>query len=130
MGFFRDLKKTVDKSKELQASMPSTKDRMATSLERMKAVNASMAATTAAMDPNTPSTTVDAMVVSVRDAGAQINLQPVLEIGLLVPGPTGATYPVTLTQPVPSSALGRIQAGTSVPVRVRLDDPQAVFLVV
>jgi hypothetical protein len=73
---------------------------------------------------------VDASVVSVRDTGAQLNYQPMLEVALLVPAATGATYPVTVSQPVPLSSLARIQPGASVPVRVRLDDPQAVYLIV
>ncbi len=130
MGFFKDLKRTVDKSNELRDQMPSTKDQMAAGIESMKAMNAQMAAMNAALDPSAPSTTVDATVVSVRDTGAQLNYQPMLEVALLVPAATGATYPVTVSQPVPLSSLARVQPGASVPVRVRLDDPQAVYLIV
>jgi len=130
MGFFKDLKRTYDKSKEMQDSMPPVKDQMAAGLANMKAVNASMAQMNAALDPSAPSTTVDATVVSVRSAGAEINLQPVFVIDLLVPSATGATYPVSLTQPVPHAAIPRVQPGATVPVRVRIDDPQAVFLIV
>lgn len=130
MGFFKDLKRTYDASKELEASQPPVADRMAAGLATMKAMNASMAQMNAALDPSAPSTTVDATVVAVRDAGAEVNLQPVLNIDLLVPSAVGATYPVTLTQTVPHAALPRIQPGATVPVRVRTDDPQAVFLIV
>ncbi|MBA2497512.1 MAG: hypothetical protein H0V33_10545 [Acidimicrobiia bacterium] len=90
MGFLRDLKKTVDKAKELEKSTPSAKDRMAQGLESMKAMNHSGAGMVAAMDPSKPSNTLQAQVVAVRDLQAQINYQPLLEIDLLVSGPTGA----------------------------------------
>ena len=128
MGFFKDLKKTVDKSNELEKSMPSAKERMAQGIETMKAMNATGAGMVAAMDPSKPSNTLQAQVLAVRDRQARINYQPVMEIDLLVTGPTGAKYPVTLHQAVPHSALSRIQPGATVPVRVRVDDPQAVYL--
>jgi hypothetical protein len=130
VGFFKDLKRTVDKSKELQAQQPSVKDRMAAGIETMKAVNASMANTNAALDPSAPATVVEATVVAVRDAGMELNLQPVMAIDLLVPGPTGAVRPVSVTQAIPHSAMPRVQPGASIQVRVRDDDPQAVFLLV
>jgi hypothetical protein len=128
VGFFKDLKKTVDKSNELEKSLPSAKDRMAQGIETMKAMNTTGAGMVAAMDPSKPSNTLQAQVVAVRDAQAQINYQPLLEIDLLVSGATGAKYPVTLHQSVPHAALSRIQPGATVPVRVSVDDPQAVFL--
>jgi hypothetical protein len=128
VGFFKDLKKTVDKSNELEKSLPSAKDRMAQGIETMKAMNTTGAGMVAAMDPSKPSNTLQAQVVAVRDAHAQINYQPLLEIDLLVSGATGAKYPVTLHQSVPHAALARIQPGATVPVRVSVDDPQAVFL--
>ena len=130
MGFFKDLKRTVDKSKELQAQQPSAKDRMAAGLETMKAVNASMTNMNAALDPSGPATVVEATVVAVRDAGMELNLQPVMAIDLLVPGPTGAVRPVSVTQAIPHSAMPRVQPGASIQVRVRDDDPQAVLLLV
>lgn len=130
MGFFRDLKKTVDKANELERSMPSAKDRMAQGLDTMKTVNQSFAGMAAAMDPSQPSNTLQARVLALRDTGAVLNFQSVLEIDLLVSGPSGAAYPVTLRQPVPHTSLVRVQIGATVPVRVRVDDPQAVYLLV
>ncbi len=130
MGIFKDLKRTYDKSKDMQDSMPPVKDQMAAGLANMKAMSASMAQMNAALDPSAPSSTVDATVVSVRDTGAQLNYQPVVEIALLVPAPTGATYPVTVSQPVPLSSLARVQPGATIPVRVRVDDPQSVYVIV
>jgi hypothetical protein len=128
VGFLKDLRKTVDKAKELEESSPSAKDRMAQGLETMKAMNETGAGMVAAMDPSKPSNTLQAQVVAVRDLQAQITYQPLLEIDLLVSGATGAKYPVTLHQPVPHSVLSRIQPGATVPVRVSVDDPQAVYL--
>jgi hypothetical protein len=128
VGFFKDLKRTVDKSKELESSMPSVQERTAQGIETMKAMNASGAGMVAAMDPSKPSNTLQAQVVALRDAQAQLNYQPVFVIDLLVTGPSGAKYPVTLHQAVPHSALARIQVGATVPVRVSVDDPQAVYL--
>lgn len=128
MGFFKDLKRTVDTAKDLEAALPSAKDRMAQGLATMKAMNQTGAGMVAAMDPSKPSNTLQAQVVAVRDLQAQINYQPLLEIELLVSGPTGARYPATLRQPIAHAALPRIQPGATVPVRVRVDDPQAVYL--
>jgi hypothetical protein len=71
---------------------------------------------------------VQAQVLAIRDLQAQVNYQPLLEIDLLVSGTTGAKYPVTLRQPIAHSVLARIQPGATVPVRVSIDDPQAVYL--
>ena len=128
MGFLRDLKKAVDKAGELEKSSPSAKDRMAQGLETMKAMNQTGAGMVAAMDPSKPSNTVQAQVLAVRDLQAQINYQPVVEVDLLVSGTTGARYPVTLRQPIAHSVLARIRPGAMVPVRVSVDDPQAVYL--
>ncbi len=130
MGFFRDLKKLNDKSKEFAAQQPSAKDRMAQGTASMAAMNEMMAKMNAAFDPAQPSTTVDAQVIAVRDAGSQFNLQPVLDVDLLVIGTAGSPYPITVRQPIPHAAIARITVGATVPVRVRVDDPQAVFLIV
>jgi hypothetical protein len=63
-----------------------------------------------------------AQVNAARDTGQLVNMQPVIEISLLVFLEGQPPYPVTLQQVVPMAQMGRLTPGTRLAVKV---DPKA-----
>jgi hypothetical protein len=68
-----------------------------------------------------------AQVVAARDSGTQINLQPILEIDLLVMRDGQPPYPATVRQMVAQAQLGLVAAGSAVSVRVDPANPETVL---
>jgi hypothetical protein len=127
MGFLKDINtlkkqaKEIDKTFDPGAQMREGKQRMAAAQEML-------AQQTAAMQLATTGEDAQAQVVAARDTGTQINLQPVLEIDLLVMRDGQPPYPATVRQMVPQSQLGLIAAGSTVSVRVDPTNPSTVLL--
>jgi hypothetical protein len=127
MGFLKDINtlkkqaKEIDKTFDPGAQMREGKLRMAAAQEMM-------AQQTAAMQLATTGEDATAQVVAARDTGTQINLQPVLEIDLLVMRTGQPPYPATVRQMVAQAQLGLVAAGSTVSVRVDPANPAAVLL--
>ena len=127
MGFLKDINtlkkqaKEIDKTFDPGAQMREGKQRMAAAQEMM-------AQQTAAMQLATTGEDATAQVVAARDTGTQINLQPILEIDLLVMRDGQPPYPATVRQMVAQAQLGLIAAGSTVSVRVDPTNPATVLL--
>jgi hypothetical protein len=127
MGFLKDINtlkkqaKEIDKTFDPGAQMREGKQRMAAAQEMM-------AQQTAAMQLATTGEDATAQVVAARDTGTQINLQPILEIDLLVMRDGQPPYPATVRQMVAQAQLGLIAAGSTVSVRVDPANPATVLL--
>jgi hypothetical protein len=127
MGFFKDINtlkkqaKEIDKTFDPGAQMRAGKQKMAAAQEMM-------AQQTAAMRLSTTGETAQAQIVASRDTGMQVNLQPMLEIDLLVMRDGQPPYPATVRQMVAQSQLGLIAPGSMVSVRIDPADPSTVLL--
>jgi len=117
MGFLKDLKKLSDQGKEMSKGFdPAAQMRDATAA--MEAAGQMMAQQAEAAHLAASGEPASAQVNASRDTGQVINMQPVLEMSLLV-FPEGAPpYPVTLRQIVPLAQLGRLTPGSRLAVKV------------
>ncbi len=129
MGFFKDLNKLNKQAKQISqdwdpaaqmrqgmASMQQASDMMA-----QQTVAASLAGSGTAERAS-------AQITATRDTGMLMNLQPVLEINLLVFREGLPPYPVTLRQSVAMAALARITPGATVSVDLDPVNPETVVL--
>jgi hypothetical protein len=134
VGFFKDLKKLNDQGRELRREHP-VDEQMANAQARMANANALLAQQAAmagaqgqaAADP--AAVVGSARITAVHDTHMRFNLDPTLELDLLValPGAAGH-YPATVTTTVSMAFLARARAGESVAVRVNPATPQNVFV--
>jgi hypothetical protein len=127
MGFFKDINtlkkqaKEIDKTWDPGAQMRAGKERMAAAQEML-------AQQTAAAQLATTGETAEAQVVASRDTGTQINLQPMLELDLLVMRQGQPPYPATVRQVVANAQLGLLTPGATISVRVDPANPSTVLL--
>lgn len=127
MGFFKDLKKLSDQSKEISKDWdPAAQMRQAS--EAIEATTEMMAQQTAAARVAESGEPASAQVSAARDTGTLANMQPVMEIDLLVHREGRPPYPATLRQMVPLSQVGRLTPGTELSVKVDADDPGTVWI--
>jgi hypothetical protein len=127
MGFFKDLKKLSKQSKEVSKDWdPAAQMREASAA--IEATSEMMAQQTAAARLAESGEPATAQVNAAHDTGALANLQPVMEIDLLVFPEGQPPYPVTLRQIVPLSQVGRLTPGTPLPVKIDPTDPGAVWI--
>ena len=76
----------------------------------------------------TAGTPAQVQVTASRDSGTVVNMQPVLELDLLVQPVGGVPYPATVRQTVPLAATGRVVPGTVLTGRVDPDVPSSVWI--
>ncbi len=127
MGFFKDLKKLSDQSKEVSKDWdPAAQMRQASAA--IEATTEMMAQQTAAARIAESGEPASARVSAARDTGTLANMQPVMEIELLVYREGRPPYPATLRQIVPMSQVGRLAPGTELSVKVDADDPDTVWV--
>jgi hypothetical protein len=128
MGFFKDISALKKQAKELDKTFdPGAQMRAAK--ERMQAAQEMLARQTAAAQLATTGEHAGAQVLAARDTGTQINMQPMLELDLLVMRQQGQPpYPATVTQIVAQSQLGLVAPGSTVLVRIDPADPSKVLL--
>ena len=127
MGFLKDLKKLSKQSKEVSKDWdPAAQIREASAaIEATTEMMAQQTAAAALAESGEPAT---AQVNAARDTGTMANLQPVMEIDLLVFVEGQPPYPVTLRQIVPLAQIGRLVPGTRLPVKIDPADPGAVWI--
>jgi hypothetical protein len=124
MGVFGDVSKLMKQAKEIDKTWdPGAQAR--DSVDRMKAMNASMAASTQALTEGVPAT---ASVVSVGVTTGSMNVDPIMPVQLLVQQEGMPPRPVTLSLVVPFSQLYRLVPGATLPVRVSTTDPNSVAI--
>jgi hypothetical protein len=130
MGFFRSLHQVHKQAKEIDRAAGPMDQRMANALTSMQQANALMAQQTAAFqaaaDP--AAVTGSAQILASRDTGVRMNLDPTLQLDLLVTVPGQPPYPATVTTTVSMAHIGRVQPGGVVAVRVNPTTPAAVHL--
>ena len=129
MGFFKDISKLQKQAKEIGKNWDS-KAQLDDGLTRMRGANAMLAQQTAAITIATSANkeVAQAQIIATRDTAAMINLQPVVEIDLMVFREGLPPYPVTLQQTIALTALPRIIPGASVDVALDPSNPGLVLL--
>ena len=127
MGFLKDMRKLSKQSKEVSKGWdPAAQAREASAA--LKATTEMMAQQTAAAGLAESGEPATAQVNAARDTGALANLQPVMEIDLLVFPEGQPPYPVTLRQITPLAQVGRLAPGTRLSVKIDPADPAAVWI--
>jgi hypothetical protein len=127
MGFLKDINTLKKQAKEIEKTFDPGAH-MREGKQRMAAAQEMMAQQTAAMQLATTGEDATAQVVAARDTGTQINLQPILEIDLLVIRDGQPPYPATVRRMVAQAQLGLVAAGSTVSVRVDPANPETVLL--
>lgn len=127
MGFLKDMRKLSKQAKEVSKDWdPGAQLEAASST--LQATNEMMAQQTAAARLAVSGQPATAQVNAARDTGAVVNLQPVLEIDLLVLPEGQPPYPVTLRQIVPMAQVGRLAPGARLSVKVDPADRSAIWV--
>jgi hypothetical protein len=124
MGFIGDLNKLNKQAKEINKTWdPGAQAQDA--LAKMKALNESMTETAQAMTDGVPGT---AQVVAVGPSTGMMNMNPMMQVDLLVTAQGGMPRPVSKQLVVPMQHLVRLQVGATLPVMVSQSDPNGVAI--
>jgi len=128
MGFFKDVHELKKMGKEASKNFDA-KSTMAAGMERMQAAQEMMATQTVAAQLATTGESATAQVLASRDTGTQINMQPIVEVDLLVTRSTGgAPYPATVRQMIPNAQLGLVAPGSTIAVKIDPANPSTVLI--
>ncbi len=120
MGFLKDMKKLSTAGKEAQKNFdPAAQMQQATQMMAMQNAAAHVATT---------GTPANMQVTASRDLQTQVNMQPLVELQLLITPEGGAPYPATVQQVVPMTALSRIAPGSSLTGKVDPANQSAVWI--
>jgi hypothetical protein len=123
MGMFRSILQINKMAKETRKTWdPVAQTR--NGLQMMQNANAQLAQQNAAAHLAVTGTPGSAMILNVRDTGTRLNLEPMVELDLLVTVGVQPPYPVTLRSVVPIIGQGRLAPGNVVAVRVDQTQPQ------
>jgi hypothetical protein len=127
MGFLKDMNALKKQAKEIDKTFDPGAQ-MRAGKERMAAATQFMAQQTAATHLAGNGEQAQAQVVASKDTGTQINMQPLVEVQLLVTREGRPPYPISITQLVPQTHLGLVAPGATIPVWVDPADPSTVLL--
>jgi hypothetical protein len=127
VGFFKSMRELQKQGNEMSKNMD-VGAQMSNAQARMAQANEMMAQQTAAANIAATGVDASAAIVAVRDAGAQVNMQPMCEIDLTVMPDGLPPYPVTVKQIVPMAQLAALQPGKTVNVKVDPNNPATVFI--
>jgi hypothetical protein len=123
MGMFRSIIQLNKMAKETRKTWdPVAQTR--NGLQMMQNANAQLAQQNAAAHLAVTGTPGSAMILNVRDTGTRLNMEPMVELDLLVTVGVQPPYPVTLRSVVPIIGQGRLTPGNVVAVRVDQTQPQ------
>ena len=125
MGFFKDLHTLTKQGKEMQAASTPGADMRAAN-EKMRQLNASLAAQTAALTAP-PGDALDGQVqiVSTAMTAGSMNGDPLLRLAVLILSPGRPPVPVDRSVTVPAVQVHRIQPGAVLPAHLSAADPTA-----
>jgi hypothetical protein len=127
MGFLKDLRKLSKQAKEMEKDFdPAAQMRQASAA--MEATTEMMAQQTAAMQLAETGEPATAQVAGARDTGAMANMQPIMEIDLMVFREGQPPYPATLRQIVPLAQVALLTPGTQLSVMVDPSDPSNILI--
>jgi hypothetical protein len=127
MGFLKDVNELRTMGKEASKNFDASST-MADGMARMQSAQdllAQQAVATQLAGAGEPAT---AQVLAARDTGTLINMQPVLEIDLLVTRAGSPPYPATVSQLVPHAQLGALTPGATISVRIDPTNPAVVSI--
>lgn len=125
MGFFKDIHTLTKQGKELQAKSTPGADLRAAN-EKMRELNASMAAQTAALTaPPEDALVGHVQIVSTAITAGSLNGDPLLDVAVLILAPGRPPVPVDRTVAVPVVQVHRIQPGATIPAMLNAADPTA-----
>jgi hypothetical protein len=126
MGFFKDVHSLSKQAKEInKTSDPGARAREANA--RMAEMNQAFASANAAMAaPPGDAVAATAEVVSVGMTAGMLNADPIVPVELLVLQPGMPPRPASVSVVVPISQMHRLQAGSSLAVKVSASDPTAI----
>jgi hypothetical protein len=127
MGFFKDVNELRKMGKEASNNFDA-KATMADGMARMQDAQSMLAQQTVAAQLGANGEAATAQVLAARDTGTQINMQPVLEIDLLVTRAGHPPYPVTVSQLVPNAQLGMLSPGAMISVKIDPANPATVSI--
>lgn len=127
MGMFRAMRDLHQQSSEISKNWD-VGAQMAQAQASMQSAQATMAQQTAATTIAATGIDGTATISAVRQGGAMINRQPIVELDLTVMVPGRPPLPVTVSQVVELVHLPRAQPGAQVAVKVDPKDPSVVFI--
>jgi hypothetical protein len=127
VGFFKDINKLNKQAKEINKTYDPGAQ-MQQGIAQMQAANQMMEQQTQAAQISATGTPAQLQITASRDTGTMLNMQPLIEIDVLVMPESGAPYPTTFQQIVPLSSMGRIAAGGTLRAKVDPANPQAIWI--
>lgn len=127
MGFFKDVNKLSKMGKELQRNSDPVGD-MQRATQQMAAMNQQMAAANAMAADPADAVAGTVQVVAPGPTVGMLNLDPLMQLQLLVLVDGLPPRPVDQQLLVPMAHVGRIQPGASLPARISRSDP-SVFVI-
>lgn len=127
MGFLKDLRKLSKQSKEISKDWDPGEQMRAASAQ-LEATTEMMAQQTAAAELAVSGEPATAQVSAAGDTGTVVNMQPVMEIHLLVFFADQPPFPVSVRQIVPLAQVGRLTPGTELAVKIDPDDRSKVWI--
>lgn len=127
MGFFKDVRRLQKQAKEISKTWDPGAS-MAQSVQAMQAAGAVMEQQTVAARLAVEGDPASAQVNLACETGQFLNMQPVVELSLLVFLEGRPPYPVTVQQVVPVTQVGRLAPGTRLAVKVDPRAPETIWI--
>ena len=127
MGFFKDLHTLKKQGDEINKTWDPAAQ-MQSGMAQMQAADQMLQQQTAATQLAATGTPAELQVTASRDTGTYLNMQPLLQLDLLVHPEGGAPYPTTVDQVVPVTAIGRLTPGASLRGKVDPATPTSVWI--
>ena len=121
MGFLKDVRKLSKQGKEMSKDWDPAAQ-MSQASAALEATTEMMARQTAAAGLAESGDPATAQVNAARDTGTVVNMQPVMEIDLLVFVEGRPPHPASMAH------VGRLAPGTRLPVMIDRTDPGAVWI--
>lgn len=131
MGLFRDLKKLSEQGKQLRDQYPvqhqvsDASAKLAEATSMMEQLNEAHSRAARVLANGVDAV---AVITGVRQRGAMLNHQPLIDIDLVVTMPNGVPVPVSRSEAVALIHLARAEVGNRLPVRVDPSDPTALWI--
>jgi flagellar capping protein FliD len=127
MGLFKNMRDLTKQAQELQENMD-VGAQLTNAQKSMAQANQMMAEQTAAANAAVTGVDATAVIVEVRQGGAMINYQPMIEVDLTVMPEGLPPYPVTVKQVASMVQLPQVRVGAIVHVKVDPNNPSAVWI--
>lgn len=129
-GFFKSLREVTKQANEIDKAMGPVQHRLDHAMAQMQQAQAMLAqgTQTARLATDPAALAGEGQVVAVRDTGTRFNMDPALEIDLLVTLPGLPPYPATVRSVVSVAHLGRLNPGAVVKVRADPATPTDVHI--